>query len=225
MLKVHSIFESISGEVGTFPQGTWCTFVRLQGCNLRCVWCDTVETQDMKKMATEMTPAEIAGKIQTRSVVLTGGEPLAQREVVDLLFTLSRFDHQVQVETNGSIPPPDDPIAHFTGWVVDYKCPSSMMFRNMPKPEIFARWWVPYDAVIKFVVDPSNEDDLSVMMDAMSRMNETALLYRKELRFAISPMDAKGECIPEIVKRLNRCSQLQRNVSFSVQLHKLINLP
>jgi len=38
-MLVHSIFESISGEAGFFPQGIWCTFIRLQGCNLRCHWC------------------------------------------------------------------------------------------------------------------------------------------------------------------------------------------
>ena len=47
-MKIAEIFESISGEPGGFATGAICTFIRLQGCNLKCDYCDSSDTQKQK---------------------------------------------------------------------------------------------------------------------------------------------------------------------------------
>ncbi len=91
--------------------GRRCGFVRLYGCNLDCVWCDTPYTWD----ETRFDPAierhteqveDVAAKVAAMGVgmvVITGGEPLLQRDaLVDLI---QRLDADVEIETNGTVPP------------------------------------------------------------------------------------------------------------------------
>lgn len=113
-LQVHSIFKTIQGE-GPFC-GTPCVFVRLAGCNLQCPACDT----DYTSTRTEMTPSDIVREVAKRSigglrgnslVVITGGEPFRQHigELIDLLVVCRYY---VQVESNGTMNPPDGPWRH-----------------------------------------------------------------------------------------------------------------
>ena len=104
-VEVHSIFHTIQGE-GPFS-GKPAVFVRLAGCNLQCPMCDTEYTEGRKAMhphavvdAIERTALHTGGL-----VVVTGGEPFRQ-DLTDLLFTLHEAGYYVQVETNGTLPPP-----------------------------------------------------------------------------------------------------------------------
>lgn len=108
-LDVHSIFHTIQGE-GPFC-GTPCVFVRLAGCNLVCPFCDTEYTAGRK----DMTPQQILNQIEEyRSeglVVITGGEPFRQpMGVRDLVTLLNDEGYYVQIESNGSLPPPNNMI-------------------------------------------------------------------------------------------------------------------
>lgn len=99
-MKVCEIFSSIQGE-STYA-GAPCTFVRLTGCNLRCVYCDTTYAY---KEGEEMTAGEILEKVATaglRTVEITGGEPLLQAGVPDLIRRLLDAGHMVLIETNGT---------------------------------------------------------------------------------------------------------------------------
>jgi len=112
-LRLHSIFYTIQGE-GPFA-GCPALFVRLQGCNLRCHWCDT-EYSVMKDEYTaehlhDIVMEEIKKNFRNASlslVVLTGGEPLAQN-VAPFIKMLLDNGVTVQVETNGTTCPPDLP--------------------------------------------------------------------------------------------------------------------
>lgn len=99
LYPVNNIFESIQGE------GIWtgipATFVRLQGCNLRCLWCDTKETWSDED--NYMTSEEILSKIHLKHVIITGGEPLLH-DLTELFDLLCKKGKKVHVETNGTQP-------------------------------------------------------------------------------------------------------------------------
>jgi 7-carboxy-7-deazaguanine synthase len=98
-LVVHEIYASIQGE-STFA-GLSCTFVRLTGCNLRCVWCDTPQAF---YGGTRMRREEVLSQalsFSTPLVELTGGEPLLQPGAFLLMSELCDAGKQVLVETSG----------------------------------------------------------------------------------------------------------------------------
>ncbi len=122
MLRVFEIFTSIQGE-STY-QGLQCTFIRLAGCNLRCVWCDTKETWDSP--GTAMEEDDIMEEVAARGVNLveiTGGEPLLQKEVFSLISRLCDAGYKVLVETSGSVPIQD--VDGRAVVIIDVKPPSS----------------------------------------------------------------------------------------------------
>ena len=101
MLQLAEIFYSIQGE-GTWT-GTPAVFVRLAGCNLACDFCDT--DYSLKRLA---TAAEIVAEVRSQggdcpTVVLTGGEPLAQTETPALIDALRADGRRVHVESNGTV--------------------------------------------------------------------------------------------------------------------------
>lgn len=108
MLQLAEIFYSVQGE-GTWT-GTPAVFVRLAGCNLSCSFCDT--DYALKFLA---TVDEIVDRVRAESgdcpmVILTGGEPLAQRETTALIDALRADGRRVHIESNGTMPTtlPDD---------------------------------------------------------------------------------------------------------------------
>lgn len=108
VLDVHSIFHTIQGE-GPFC-GTPCVFVRLAGCNLQCPLCDTEYTQGRHPMTPLEILAEVnelvrADKWRRYLVVITGGEPFRQN-LFELFRVLVNAQYYVQVESNGTLPPP-----------------------------------------------------------------------------------------------------------------------
>jgi len=114
-MKVHSIFQSINGEVCGSHQGSVCTFIRFQGCNLRCSFCDTPDTQAIG-YGIDMNQKEIVNMLTdlpcpTRNVTITGGEPFLQKGVDLLISKLISLNFNVTVETNGTIKVPNSLIA------------------------------------------------------------------------------------------------------------------
>ena len=120
-LRVTEIFHSIQGE------STWaglpCTFVRLTGCPLRCVWCDTEYAfHGGETLALDDIMETVRG-IGTPLVEITGGEPLAQKGAFHLAERLLEAGFTVLVETSGALDvAPLDPRAHK---IMDLKCPGS----------------------------------------------------------------------------------------------------
>lgn len=108
-LSVHSIFYTIQGE-GPFC-GTPAVFVRLGGCNLQCPGCDTDYTTGRKDASVaDVADAVIFHHPNTAGlVVITGGEPFRQPLVGELIARLVDLGFYVQIETNGTLPPPSLP--------------------------------------------------------------------------------------------------------------------
>ncbi len=100
-LKIFEIFYSLQGESSRVGLPT--IFVRLSGCPMRCHYCDTAYAFQGGSM---MNIEDIMGSIKkydTRFVTVTGGEPLAQKEVLNLLKALADSDYEVSLETGGGL--------------------------------------------------------------------------------------------------------------------------
>jgi 7-carboxy-7-deazaguanine synthase len=120
-MKVCEIFSSMQGE--STRAGLPCTFVRLTGCNLRCLYCDTPYAYDE---GVEMTVEEIIRRVVQAGLPLvevTGGEPLLQGETPLLVKGLLDIGYDVLIETNGSLSIKD--IDKRATIILDVKTPGS----------------------------------------------------------------------------------------------------
>jgi 7-carboxy-7-deazaguanine synthase len=126
-MRVCEIFTSIQGE--SSYAGIPCTFIRLTGCNLRCTYCDTTYAYDEGK---EMGEEEILTEVERAGfnlVEITGGEPLLQTEVYQLISNIIDRGHNVLIETNGSMSIRD--IDRRATVILDVKTPGSGMSEKM----------------------------------------------------------------------------------------------
>ncbi len=121
VLTISEIYLSVQGE--STHVGRPCVFVRLTACNLRCRWCDTPYAfSGGRRLSIDEIVTDIA-RHQCDLVEITGGEPLLQAEVHDLMARLVRDDYEVLLETGGHMPIDDVPDEVVT--ILDVKCPAS----------------------------------------------------------------------------------------------------
>jgi len=165
-----------------------------------------------------MDIGEIVQQVETKYVVITGGEPLEQKGIEDLIYLLKLRGCVVQVETAGHMPPVGNYT--FANWVVDYKCPSSNMVHRMPDILAFVRNWMGFHHIVKLVV--SGQEDLDFAIEIMGQL----MRYGYPEAFLVSPLNGQGEGIRSMAESIRRADEalLDRTV-FSVQLHKLVHLP
>jgi len=100
-LKIFEIFYSLQGESSRVGLPT--IFIRLSGCPMRCHYCDTAYAFQGGVMMDIDDIMETIKKYNTRYVTVTGGEPLAQKEVLSLLKVLVDQNYDVSLETGGGI--------------------------------------------------------------------------------------------------------------------------
>lgn len=123
MINVHEIYQSIQGE--STLVGMPCTFVRLAGCPLRCTYCDTLQAipfDSGKGKAIDDVVAQVSAW-NNPLVLVTGGEPLAQKSCIALLQKLLATGVIVQLETSGALDVRTVPDA--VRKVLDIKTPGS----------------------------------------------------------------------------------------------------
>ena len=204
MLKVNEIYLSVQGE--SSYTGLPCVFVRLTGCNLRCIWCDTAYAfYEGKSMSID----EIVGKVKNFGVKLieiTGGEPLMQENVYPLMNGLIEKGFQVLLETGGSLSlekVPRDIIK-----IMDIKCPGSGEHKNNNLDNL--KFLETKDEV-KFVILNRHDYEWSRDLIHKYKIHEIAHIL-------ISPVYDKLE-LKEIVKWI---LEDKLPVRLQTQLHKVI---
>lgn len=208
MLTVNEIFYSIQGE-STFA-GRPCVFVRLAACDLRCSWCDTPYAfYEGRKMSVEEVVAAV-DRYGCPLVEITGGEPLLQDDVYDLMERLLETGCTVMLETGGHRSIARVPSA--VRKIVDVKCPGS--------GEADKNHWANLDDLashdeVKFVV--KDRADYEFARDVVSRH----ALADRSAAVLMSPVH--GVLDPKTLSEWILQDRLQ--VRVQVQLHKYIWSP
>jgi 7-carboxy-7-deazaguanine synthase len=208
MLTVNEIFHSIQGE--STHAGDPCVFVRLTACDLRCTWCDTEYAfYEGRKMSIE----EVVQSVDSYGcplVEITGGEPLLQDDVYELMDRLLAGGHTVMLETGGHRPidrVPNDVIK-----IVDVKCPGSGEsarndWRNLER-------LAPHDEV-KFVIQ--DRADYEFARDVIARRD----LPHRASAILMSPVH--GVLDPRTLSEWMLADHLPARLQ--LQLHKFIWSP
>ena len=224
ILHIHSIFESLSGEVAGFPQGSRAAFVRLSGCNLNCPYCDAPEAKIVVN-DTAKTIAEVLFEINemnVSNVMITGGEPLLQSPAVVMLCKLlGQEDKLVTIETNGTIPVPFQILnMSWVTIVMDWK----FLLNMEPDPKIFEDLR-PIDFV-KFVIAGSNAIEMAISIQKELQ----AWVKSASPSFAYSPLmmpaqPALSICTEPIITDLIEAFRHHKiDAILNLQVHKLLNI-
>lgn len=203
-LRITEIFHSIQGEADAIGWRT--VFIRLTGCPLRCVWCDTEysfyggDWHDIDDIL-----AEVA-KHGVRHVCVTGGEPLSQKRCLILLKKLCDAGYDVSLETSGALDvAPVDPRVRK---VMDLKAPGSgESARNL---------WsnldhlLPHDQ-IKIVIASRADYEWSRAMLVEHRLSERCMVLFSPVHGSVQPRELADWIIADRLP-----------VRFQMQLHKLL---
>jgi len=214
---VYNIIEkflSIDGEGPT--AGEIATFIRFGGCNLSCIWCDTAYSIDRNVKGETLTKEEIYDYIKdngTKNVTITGGEPLIQEGIEDLLHFLSKDqDLLIHIETNGSVP-----IYNFkkiealknVSFIVDYKLPASNMESKMDLKNYVV---IRRNDVCKFVIASLADMVRAKEIVDTYKLDKKCLVYFSPITTSIEP-----NLIVEFMKEYK-----MNNIRLQLQLHKII---
>lgn len=210
--KVVEKFVSINGE-GVFA-GQVAVFIRFQGCNLSCSFCDTSWANAETAIYVDMNEQQIYEYIKetgVKNVTLTGGEPLLVPDIIVLLKLLAadEFLH-IEIETNGSIGLEDFvKINNPPAFTMDYKLPGSLMEANM----LVSNFGLLQEKdTVKFVV--GSMEDLNRAKEVLDEYN---LINRCHVY--VSPVFGKIN-LEEIVEYL--IQNRMNGVTMQLQMHKVI---
>ncbi|MEP6637277.1 MAG: radical SAM protein [Acidobacteriota bacterium] len=206
MLRVTEIFQSIQGE-STYA-GRPCAFVRLTGCPMRCVWCDSEYTfTGGEQISIEDVMSQVRS-FGTALVEVTGGEPLAQPEAFTLIKTLCDEGYEVLVETGGYIS--TEALDERANVILDVKCPASgeESRNHWPNLEVLRA----AQDEVKFVV--ANRGDWDYARDVIERWQ----LERRSRAVLISPVWA----VIDLQELAGWIATSGLNVRMQLQMHKYI---
>ena len=205
-LRITEIFLSIQGE--SSHAGRPCAFVRLTGCPMRCAWCDSEYTFTG---GTRKTFDEIFVQLRDFGcdlVEVTGGDPLAQKNVYRFITQLLDFGYEVLIETGGFFS--TEKVDERAAVILDVKCPAS--------GESERNHWANLERLnketdeIKFVI--ADVHDWAFAREVIGKYD----LENRAKEILISPIFGI-ENLPQIAETVSR-SGLQ--VRLNLQLHKYI---
>ena len=203
-LRITEIFYSLQGESNTV--GIPTVFIRLTGCPLRCVYCDTAYAfTGGKKISINEIIAEVE-QYNTPYITVTGGEPLAQAACNELLVELVNKDFKVSLETSGAIEISN--VNQRVIKVMDLKTPSS---GELNKNQYTNIQYLNSKDQVKFVI--SNDEDYNW---SKTILTEYELTNRCEVLFSpVMGIQNPTELAEKILRD-------RLPVRFQIQLHKLL---
>lgn len=206
VLRVTEIFRSIQGE--STHAGRPCTFVRLTGCPMRCTWCDSEYTFTGGDHFTIDAIMQKVRDFGCPLVEVTGGEPLAQREALDLIKRLCDENYEVLIETGGYVS--TEEVDERAKLILDVKCPASGEAERNHWPNL--ERVRPDKDEVKFVIADGVDWEFAM------RMIGEYDLQRRAKSILISP--AWG--LIDLQKLANWIAESGLNVRMQLQLHKYI---
>lgn len=211
-LKITEIFYSLQGEAN--EAGCPTVFVRLTGCPLRCVYCDTTYSFEGGTRKSLPQIQDDIAQYQAQYICVTGGEPLAQPNCVPLLVSLCDQGYRVSLETSGAmdISKVDTRVSR----IVDVKTPSSAeQHRNM----ISNYQYLTQHDQIKFVIGDREDYEWSIKYLAEHQLADKVSTVWFSPAFSI-----EGDIrLPAFARHLAQwILQDHLPVKFQLQLHKLL---
>lgn len=205
------VFCSIQGE--SSDSGLPCIFIRFFGCPVGCKFCDQPQKAENKK---SITIERLVGKLKkykgVKHVCITGGEPLIQKGIIQLVQELLYEGYKVSIETSGCVPIPEVGYRRSFKYVMDIKCPCSgvsdkNLYDNLLKLQS--------NDEVKFVI--ATREDYDFMRKVLKK-------YPTMASILVSPMfDETGHAV--IGKDLVKWMLEDRfNARVQVQLHKILEV-
>lgn len=202
MLQIFEIYKSLQGE--SSYAGLPCIFVRLTGCNLRCSYCDTEQAfVGGSKMSVEEVLAEVK-RLGGSLVEITGGEPLLQAEVNELMAHLCEMEYRVLLETSGGVSL--EPVPEKVHVIMDIKCPSSGESGELQVGNIER---LKHQDEVKFVMADRYDYDWSV--NAIKEFDLPCSVLFSPVHGVLDPKDLAQWILDD-----------QLNVRMQIQQHKYI---
>ncbi len=206
-MRVNEIFYSLQGE--GFLAGVPSVFIRLSGCPLRCRWCDTKYAwhEDSGTEKSIETIAKEVGNWPCKHIVITGGEPMINPRLPQLVQALKNNDKHITIETSG--------IAYIPDMPCDLMSISPKLSNTMPLDEklraihkdsrldlaVLGELVENYDCQLKFVVE--NESDLmeiDEILDRLGNVNYSKVMLMPQVSNREEFIE-KSQIVAELCKR------------------------
>ena len=203
-LKLTEIFRSLQGEADTV--GIPTVFVRLTGCPLRCQYCDTAYAFHGGQWWTVPEILARVAELEVRHVCVTGGEPLAQAAVHELLTALCDVGYRVSLETSGAMPL--ERVDPRVVKVVDIKTPGSGEESRNRYDELLR---LDQKDLLKFVIADRTDYEWS-----REQLKARALSERCTVLFSPSHQQLKAGDLADWIL------EDRLPVRFQIQLHKYL---
>jgi len=207
-LKVVEIFRTVEGE------GRWVglpiSFIRLEGCNLRCQWCDTTYSYDGKTFK-ELTIDEILDEIEKiglKRVCITGGEPLLSENLPSLIDELLRRNYKIFIETNGTLWNPELE-----------KYIDKLYITCSPKPPYYLvnKKLLSYISELKFVIDDYIRTEHIIKIDFLNLIKNDIVV--------LQPESNKPEMVKKALQIQDELLKIGIESRIIPQCHKVLGLP
>ena len=203
-LRITEIFHSIQGEADAIGWRT--VFIRLTGCPLRCVWCDTEYSfYGGDWHAIDDILAEVAAH-GAKHVCVTGGEPLAQKRCLILLQKLCDAGYEVSLETSGALDVAA--VDARVRKVMDLKAPDSGESKRNLWPNL--DHLLPHDQIKIVIASRADYEWARVMLDEHALAQRCMVLF-SPVHGAVQPRELAEWIIADKLP-----------VRFQMQLHKLL---